>query len=76
MTPTDRLRHVDEKVQLKTAIPELGLQGGEAGYVCSVWFAPSTTYEVEFHRPGLNFPVRALLLESQIGTLSEVAVHE
>jgi hypothetical protein len=67
MTGPQNHLHVDERVLLKTPIPELGLQGGESGYVCSVWFSPSVRYEVEFQQPGLALPIRALLLETQIG---------
>lgn len=69
MTASPTPLHLNERVLLKTPIPELGLRGGESGYVCSMWFSPSTTYEVEFEQPGLACPIRALLLESQIGVV-------
>ncbi|HEX2971859.1 MAG TPA: DUF4926 domain-containing protein [Tepidisphaeraceae bacterium] len=55
---------VDDRVQLKRDIPELGLRRGETGVVCSQWFAPTTAYEVEFHKFGQN--LRALLLSEQV----------
>jgi hypothetical protein len=44
-------------------IPELQLQRGDVGVVCSKWFAPTEAYEVEFGLPG---PTRALLLAEQL----------
>jgi hypothetical protein len=55
---------VDDRVRLKRDIPELGLHRGEAGVVCSEWFAPTTAYEVEFHQFGQ--PLRALLMSEQV----------
>jgi hypothetical protein len=35
---------VDQRVQLTQDIPELGLQCGEVGLVCSTWLRPATAY--------------------------------
>jgi hypothetical protein len=58
--------HVDQCVKLRQSIPELQLNGGAVGVVCSTWFAPSTAYEVEFRAPGVADPLRVLLLEQQL----------
>ena len=57
---------VDQCVRLKHSIPELQLQGGAVGVVCSTWFSPHTAYEVEFRSPGVDDPLRVLLLEQQL----------
>lgn len=58
-----RQPNVDDRVRLTQAIPELDLQAGDVGVVCSTWFAPTEAYEVEFGLPG---PTRALLLAEQL----------
>jgi hypothetical protein len=58
-----RQPNVDDRVRLTQAIPELDLQAGDVGIVCSTWFAPTEAYEVEFGLPG---PTRALLLAEQL----------
>ena len=58
-----RQPHVDDRVRLTTDIPELCLQRGDVGVVCSTWFAPTEAYEVEF---GLNGLTRALLMAEQL----------
>lgn len=67
-----RSPHIDDEVRLTHDIPELSLTRGEVGIVRSTWFAPTVAYEVEFHKVGLNFQTRALLLQEQL-TLSEQA---
>jgi hypothetical protein len=57
---------VDEHVQLTKDIPELGLRCGELGLVCSIWFNPTSAYEVEFRREMPNCGMRALLMHNQI----------
>jgi Domain of unknown function (DUF4926) len=57
---------VDELVQLTQDMPELGLHRGEMGRVCSTWFAPTTTYEVEFQREMPNCSIRAMLMFKQL----------
>ena len=61
-----RQPHVDDLVRLTQDIPELQLRQGDVGVVCSTWFSPSETYEVEFVPPGLNEQTRALLLADQL----------
>jgi hypothetical protein len=62
--------HVDERVRLKTAVPELGLRTGDEGLVCSIWFAPARSFEVEFGT--LDFgPIRVLVGEEEL----EAAQH-
>ena len=58
-----RQPHVDDRVRLTQSIPELDLQAGDVGVVCSTWFAPTEAYEVEFGLPG---PTRALILAEQL----------
>lgn len=55
-----------ELVQLLQDVPELGLRRGDMGVVCSTWFTPGTAIEVEFRPDGLAFPIRTLLMPSQI----------
>jgi hypothetical protein len=55
---------VDEHVQLTQDLPELGLERGEVGRVCSTWFGGA--YEVEFWRELPQFSIRALLTLNQI----------
>jgi len=62
---------IDQCVRLKQSIPELQLEGGAVGVVCSTWFAPQTAYEVEFHTPGLTEAMRVLVLENQLETVQE-----
>jgi hypothetical protein len=59
---------VNHSVRLIKDIPELGLHSGEVGIVRSMWFAPSTAYEVEFTSAGRSsdHAMRALLLAHQI----------
>ena len=59
---------VDDTVQLTRDIPDLWLSRGTVGVIRSIWFAPSTVYEVEFEPVGLNCTTRALLLDEQIET--------
>jgi len=64
---------VDQCVRLKQSIPELHLQGGAIGVVCSTWFAPHTAYEVEFEVGGLCTGMRVLLLEKQLELIADAA---
>ena len=56
---------VNDWVRLTTDVPELQLKQGDVGVVCSTWFSPNETYEVEF-APGLDGNTRALLLAEQL----------
>jgi len=60
-------------VRLIKDIPELGLQSGEVGVVCSTWFQPTPAFEVEFQPKGFSYRTRALLLASQIQTETSMA---
>jgi hypothetical protein len=60
-----RQPHVDDLVRLTQDVPELQLKQGDIGVVCSTWFSPNETYEVEFG-PGLDGHTRALLLAEQL----------
>ena len=62
---------VDQCVRLKQSIPELSLEGGAIGVVCSTWCSPQTAYEVEFRTPGLADALRVLVLESQLESVAE-----
>jgi hypothetical protein len=57
---------VNDSVRLLQDIPELSLGKGEVGVVRSTWFAPSVSYEVEFHQVGLASEVRCLLTAEQL----------
>ena len=76
-----RCPHIDDHVRLVQDIPELFLFRGEIGVVRSTWFAPTVAYEVEFHKVGLPYETRALLLEEQLtlddegGATSEAEFH-
>ena len=70
ITQSDNSLHVDERVRLKTAVPELGLHSGDEGQVCSIWFAPARRFEVEFKQSDLG-PIRALVVEEEL----EAAQH-
>ena len=61
-----RQPHVDDFVRLTQNIPELALHKGEVGVVRSTWFAPSVTYEVEFHQIGSDYQTRCLLGAEQV----------
>jgi hypothetical protein len=56
----------EEHVRLLRDVPELGLQRGDVGRVCSTWFDPNTAFEVEFDRGVASAPLRALLGPDQI----------
>ena len=61
-----RQPHVNDLVRLLQDVPELSLERGKVGVVCSTWFAPTEAYEVEFETNGLNTQTRALLLAEQL----------
>ena len=63
------------KVRLLRPIPELSLQGGEVGVVCSTWFAPVPADEVEFERMNEEFRPRALVLEGALEVLQQGEVQ-
>jgi hypothetical protein len=56
----------EQAVRLTQDLPQLGLHRGTVGHVCSTWFDPNTTFEVEFQPDGPGSRVRALLMPSQI----------
>lgn len=56
----------EELVRLLQDVPELGLHRGDVGVICSTWFDPSTAFEVEFHPDAPAWPVRTLLMPTQI----------
>jgi hypothetical protein len=57
---------VNQNVQLKRDIPELGLSRGDVGLVCSTWFSPAPVYEVEFQVSGMAHKTRTLLMRTQL----------
>lgn len=61
-----RAPHIDDFVRLTQDVPELLLSRGEVGVVRSTWFAPTTTYEVEFSQIGRDAQTRALLRPEQV----------
>jgi len=70
---------IDDFVRLTQDIPELSLNRGQGGVVRSTWFAPSTAYEVEFHKIGNDYQTRALLMPEQVevedGSLYSPSAH-
>ncbi len=56
---------VDACVRLVHDLPDLSLRRGAVGVVCSTWFAPALTYEVEFRCDDKSL-VRALLEPAEI----------
>ena len=52
--------------RLAQDIGDLGLRRGEVGVVRAVMPGPADAYDVEFHRPGGNTPLRVLLLAQQV----------
>ena len=61
-----RYPDVNDFVRLRKDIPELQLQRGTVGVVCSRWCSPVDAYEVEFGPPGLGEHSRALLMAEQL----------
>ena len=57
---------VNDHVRLTRDIPNLWLQRGATGVICSQWFVPMVAYEVEFHEDGSENATRALLLNEQL----------
>ena len=55
-----------DRIRLTQSLPELGLQRGQLGMVCSTWFYPAEAFEVEFKSATGGFPTRVLLLPHQI----------
>jgi hypothetical protein len=68
--------HTDDRVRLTHDIPELSLHSGEIGVIRSVWFAPASVYEVEFHGDRNGCQVRTLLGERQFEVEQEAALVE
>jgi len=62
-----RQPRIDDLVRLTHDIPELSLARGEVGVVRSTWFAPETSYEVEFQRIGSDVQTRALVQADGVG---------
>jgi Domain of unknown function (DUF4926) len=58
--------HIDDFVRLTQDVPQFALNKGEVGVVRSTWFAPSHTYEVEFHQIGHDYQTRCLLSAEQV----------
>jgi len=52
---------VDDFVRLTRDIPDHLLRKGSVGVIRSIWFSPSTRYEVEFHPVGEEYEARCLL---------------
>ncbi len=63
---------INDVVRLTQDVPELALTRGEVGVVRSTWFAPTTTYEVEFHQIGCDLQTRTLLRPEQVECCVEV----
>ena len=57
---------IDDVVRLTRDVPQMSLSRGDLGVVRSTWFAPTTVYEVEFQRIGLDHQLRAMLLPEQV----------
>jgi hypothetical protein len=52
---------VHDRVRLTQALPTLWLQCGDVGVVQSIWLSAPEWFEVEFHRDGESFAIRALI---------------
>lgn len=61
-----RMPHVDDVVRLKKDLPELFLSRGDIGVVCSTWFSPIATLDVEFAQVGTDQFTRALVPLDQV----------
>jgi hypothetical protein len=57
---------INDSVRLTQDIPDLCLGKGEMGIVRSTWFAPSISYEVEFHPTGQDDTMRCLVGAEQL----------
>jgi hypothetical protein len=57
---------IDDVVRLTKDIPERQLVRGETGVICSTWFAPEVTFEVEFHQIGHDCQTRCLVHREQV----------
>jgi hypothetical protein len=66
MTYSDSPHYVGEQVHLLVDFPNLGLQSGEVGSVCSIWTFDNDRYEVEFRKPDQSYGVRAIVMSEQI----------
>ena len=62
--------------RLLEAVPELGLRAGDVGVVRAVLPGLEDAYEAEFHWPGHNTPIRALLLGRQLEPASGPLITE
>ena len=62
--------HCGQLVQLRCAVPDLDLQVGQIGVVCTRWFEPMDFYELEFQSPLNPARVRIVLEEQQFALLS------
>ena len=56
-----RQPEVGDYVRLTLDIPDLWLQRGEEGIVCSTWYGPIVCFEVEFHPAECGEAKRALV---------------
>ena len=61
---------IDAAVRLTRAEPTLWLERGDVGVIRSVWHLPNVYYEVEIHKPGEAFAMRALLSAEQIEVIA------
>ncbi len=61
-----RTPHVDDRVELTQAIPELALAKGETGIVRGTWWWPDGPLEVEFRPAGERCQTRCLLAVRQV----------
>ena len=61
-----RMPQIDDCVRLTIDIPELYLQRGDLGMVCSTWFSPTAAYEVAFRPANVTEELRVLVLAEQL----------
>jgi hypothetical protein len=66
-----RLPQINDFVGLKEDLPNQQLRAGDTGMVCSIWFLPNATYEVEFQGGNLIDPTRVLLASNQFRLLEK-----
>ena len=65
-----------DRVRLTHALPTLWLQCGDVGVVQSTWLSSPEFYEVEFHKEGESFAVRALVSAENLEVISVAPTNE
>jgi len=75
-TPSSiRLPATDDLIGLTEDLPNQQLHAGDTGVVCSIWFMPDPTYEVEFHGVDPIDSIRVLLASTQFQLIEGSVLH-